>query len=270
MSDDISECRICFDIESETDPFISPCKCKGTSLYVHKSCLTTWRNFNRNADAWNRCMECGENYSFYHKYPIEKTNIFTTMKNPTKIYFIQYISALCFGSLIWIIDHNNNYLAISMLNFNTTLKEPSLLTYIKEDELSPQIFYFSYAMFIQSVFFYIYYCYKIWYNIKRKPLYVTNILPTFCSCFFFSMQFIIWYYILVFNSQPISFLNVASAITMLEPFIYFILVKKHYKVIKYMNEEQNEEEILSYMHNPIMNYEHILNNQLELRNIIID
>ena len=270
MSEDISECRICFEIETYDDPFISPCRCKGTSLYVHKSCLNTWRHFNRNSEGWKRCMECGEKYSFYNKYPLEKKNIFTTMKNPTKIYFIQYVTALSFGSLIWMIDWSNDYLAIKMLNFNIKLKEPSLLTYIKEDELSPQVFYFSYSMFIQSLIFYIYYCYKIWYNIKRKSLYSTKILSTFCTCFLFSMQFIIWYYICVFNSHPIAFLNIASAITMLEPFMYYILIKKHDKTIEYMNEVENEQEILSYVHNPIMDYEHILNNQIELQNIIIE
>ena len=57
---------------------------------------------------------------------------------------------------------------------------------------------------------------------------------------------------------------------MLEPFMYYILIKKHDKTIEYMNEVENEQEILSYVHNPIMDYEHILNNQIELQNIIIE
>ena len=57
MSEDISECRICFEIETYDDPFISPCRCKGTSSYVHKSCLNTWRNLIEilllGKDVWN-------------------------------------------------------------------------------------------------------------------------------------------------------------------------------------------------------------------------
>ena len=89
MSEDISECRICFEIETYDDPFISPCRCKGTSQYVHESCLNTWRNFNRNSTAWERCMECGEEYTLRYRYPIEKTNIFDPIKKATVIYFFQ-------------------------------------------------------------------------------------------------------------------------------------------------------------------------------------
>ena len=37
MSDEIKECRICFEGEKEDDLFISPCRCSGTSKYVHYS-----------------------------------------------------------------------------------------------------------------------------------------------------------------------------------------------------------------------------------------
>ena len=50
MSVDSSECRICFENEGIDNPFISPCLCKGTSKYVHLSCLMTWRQLNRDGD----------------------------------------------------------------------------------------------------------------------------------------------------------------------------------------------------------------------------
>ena len=89
-------------------------------------------------------------------------------------------------------------------------------------------------------------------------------------CVIFSFQFIIWYYMLVFNDQPIIFLNIASFISMLEPFVYYFLIKKHKKVIIEMNEKENEEEILSYVENPLLGDNNIFNNHLELRNIIIE
>ena len=270
MSEEIAECRICFEQETEDDKFISPCMCKGTSKYVHYSCLTTWRNFNRDSEAWNKCMECGEYYTLRYKYPIEKMDMFTNVKNPAVIYFFQYIMALTGGSIIWLLDYHDNYLAIRMLNFNQTLSYPSLLDYVREDELSPQIFYFSYAMFIQSMLYYLFFCYKIHKNIKRKKLYFNKIHSTLMFCTVFSFQFIIWYYMLVFNDQPIIFLNIASFITMLEPFIYYFLIKKHKKVIKEMNEEENEEEIMSYVENPLLGHDNIFENELELRNIIIE
>uniref|UniRef100_A0A453RTW0 RING-CH-type domain-containing protein n=1 Tax=Aegilops tauschii subsp. strangulata TaxID=200361 RepID=A0A453RTW0_AEGTS len=38
-------CRICLEAESEIgDELISPCMCKGTQQFVHRSCLDHWRS----------------------------------------------------------------------------------------------------------------------------------------------------------------------------------------------------------------------------------
>lgn len=268
MSDDIPECRICFEIESYDDPFISPCLCKGTSKYVHRSCLNTWRNFNRESEGWKKCMECHETYTLQYKYPMEK-DIFINIKTPIVIYFFQYIIALGFGSIIWLLDVNTDYLAIKMLNFNVTLKSPSLLTYIKEDELTPQVFYFCYAMFIQNLFQYLYFFYITNNSIWRNKLYFKKIKNSYFSSLFLTLQFIIWYYILVWNNRTIIFLNIVSFISMVEPIVYYQLIKKHKKIIKILNFDENEEEILSYEENPLHGYGNILQ-QLELENVIVD
>jgi hypothetical protein len=36
------QCRICLDSEGE-DELISPCLCRGTQKFVHRSCLDNWR-----------------------------------------------------------------------------------------------------------------------------------------------------------------------------------------------------------------------------------
>ena len=122
-------------------------------------------------------------------------------------------------------------------------------------------------MFIQSLLSYVYFANKIHYNIKRKSVYFEEIKKQYIFSVFSSLQFIIWYYILVWNEQPILFLNVASFISMIEPFMYYKLIKKHNKIIKNMNEE-NEEEILSFQPNPLIESGYL--NHLELRNIIIE
>ena len=138
MSDDIPECRICFDIETPDDPFISPCHCKGTSKYVHKSCLYSWRNFNRDSIAWRQCMECGTEYTTRHKYPVENAKLFPIIKNASVVYFFQYILCIIFGCAIWVIETQDDYLAIRMLNFNKSLREPSLLTCLLYTSPSPR------------------------------------------------------------------------------------------------------------------------------------
>ena len=60
--DENPECRICYEGEKLNDILISPCKCKGTSKYIHKSCLSKWRNLNIDGDAYKKCMECKQAY----------------------------------------------------------------------------------------------------------------------------------------------------------------------------------------------------------------
>ena len=72
MSDNADECRICFEPEKPDDPFIQPCACKGTSKYIHTSCLNTWRRTAENIEARKKCMECGERYMISRIHPLEK------------------------------------------------------------------------------------------------------------------------------------------------------------------------------------------------------
>ena len=71
MSNNVSECRICFESETEDNPFIQPCACKGTSQYIHLTCLEKWRREAENRVARNKCMECGERYIIAKEYPLE-------------------------------------------------------------------------------------------------------------------------------------------------------------------------------------------------------
>ena len=49
------QCRICFEANNTiSNPLMSPCKCNGTSKYVHKECIEQWRSMNRNNDNYRR------------------------------------------------------------------------------------------------------------------------------------------------------------------------------------------------------------------------
>ena len=50
-------CRICLEDDLVSN-LISPCRCSGTSKYVHKSCLDQWRTLSDNRNAYNQCFEC--------------------------------------------------------------------------------------------------------------------------------------------------------------------------------------------------------------------
>ena len=70
-------CRICFEQEEdEDDPLIAPCKCKGASKYVHRSCLDKWRSTSRDS-AWSRCDVCLHPYTILRKQPEHLSSIDT-------------------------------------------------------------------------------------------------------------------------------------------------------------------------------------------------
>ncbi|KAL6660937.1 hypothetical protein ACP70R_000321 [Stipagrostis hirtigluma subsp. patula] len=51
-------CRICLETESEIgDELISPCMCKGTQQFVHRSCLDHWRSV-KEGFAFSHCTTC--------------------------------------------------------------------------------------------------------------------------------------------------------------------------------------------------------------------
>jgi hypothetical protein len=53
-------CRICLECD-RVDSLIAPCRCMGTSRWVHHTCLDTWRATNEDL-AFSRCMECHFEY----------------------------------------------------------------------------------------------------------------------------------------------------------------------------------------------------------------
>nr|AVY91628.1 zinc finger-like protein [Saccharum hybrid cultivar SP80-3280] len=51
-------CRICLESDSEPgDELISPCMCKGTQQFVHRSCLDHWRSV-KEGTAFSHCTTC--------------------------------------------------------------------------------------------------------------------------------------------------------------------------------------------------------------------
>lgn len=45
MEEGEGSCKVCLcNEESETDPLISPCHCKGSCRMIHVGCLKTWIN----------------------------------------------------------------------------------------------------------------------------------------------------------------------------------------------------------------------------------
>ena len=67
-------CRICL-VEYNSEELISPCKCSGTSKYIHKECLQMWFDKSTNEIAKKECMECKYQYKYIGDDSESTTNI---------------------------------------------------------------------------------------------------------------------------------------------------------------------------------------------------
>tara|TARA_B100000035_G_scaffold178043_1_gene151804 strand:- start:6744 stop:7532 length:789 start_codon:yes stop_codon:yes gene_type:complete len=262
MSEEQKECRICFEIGTYDDPLITPCKCKGTSAYIHKSCLSNWRNFNRGQEGWDTCMECRAKYIISRKYPTE-TLIYNIYFNLPGIYFFESFVALIGALLLWCIEYNTNYLAIKILNFNNPEKNKKIIKDVEESELIPQVFYYNFASCLISWIFHIKFYYNYRKKIKRKNDYWKQIRVVFLYNIIFNSNFIYLYYIFEWNFFETLFYNLSTFFSFLLPYTHYKLMKFHNEIIIDMNAE-NEEEVLSFTHNPLVNQD------VELVNVIID
>jgi len=62
--DEDATCRICQGGADE-GVLISPCKCKGSMKYVHRTCLQKWREMSQNPRSAFQCDQCKFKYHFH-------------------------------------------------------------------------------------------------------------------------------------------------------------------------------------------------------------
>jgi hypothetical protein len=114
-NNDKKECRICLEDDNEDD-MIAPCKCKGSSQWVHRECLDLWR-INEKDRAFSKCTEC---LFQYHMQPIRQQED-TSANNWRRAKFTMLVSRdFCFftfllqlvigllGCLVWLCDQDKS------------------------------------------------------------------------------------------------------------------------------------------------------------------
>ncbi|BFZ58248.1 hypothetical protein PYCC9005_005310 [Savitreella phatthalungensis] len=90
---DDRQCRICLGGPADGDRLISPCRCRGTSRYVHLSCLNEWRRASRNNASFYRCDQCRYHYHFYRTSVARALSSAWALTSATAI-------AMCFGCFV--------------------------------------------------------------------------------------------------------------------------------------------------------------------------
>lgn len=246
MSEEIKECRICFEGEQLNNKLFSPCVCSGTSKYVHYNCLQEWRNVNRSGVAYNKCMECNTQYRIKKNFPHEKENIFKIKKSPTVYCYFSLLSYI-FSLVLWGFDSLNNQLVIEILDFNKTytLEKPNIKEFVQKDVYAASIFYYTYSSMLLGYLFYLYFIFKIFRNIIRQKLYFFYIKKKLVQSIVYSTLFFVFYYSLVFNNLPSLALNTVFVLEILKPYVIWRLIYNHNICVMVLNID-NDEIILNY------------------------
>lgn len=257
--DDLEECRICFDIETEKNKFISPCRCSGTSKFVHIKCINKWRSVNKGKDAYNQCMECRENYIIRRKFIVEYYPFELETLNSARIRNMYFCIGFPFGILLALYDRS--YYLVDLLNggtqepytsycgidvytnhYNctnsTTLKE----TLSTQDGMWVSNFFYMYFIFnVQSLFLCLYLFYRVYKNIHRKMDYIIEGGWFNLGWLIFLFKYILFYktFINVLYS-PWGLLSWSITGVFFEPFTYILYEKTNRKIIKLINSNNPE------------------------------
>lgn len=102
------QCRIC--LESDGRDFIAPCKCRGSSQFVHRACLDQWRSI-KEGFAFAHCTTCKMRYHIRVHAPLDakwrtmKFRFFVTRDALAITLFVQALTC-CFGYFVYTMDVN--------------------------------------------------------------------------------------------------------------------------------------------------------------------
>lgn len=107
-------CRICFESESERgDELISPCMCKGTHQFVHRSCLDHWRSV-KEGTAFSHCTTCKAR--FHLRVEFLEDDICRRMKfrlfvarDVITIFLVIQAAIAAIGGLAYVLDKDGNF-----------------------------------------------------------------------------------------------------------------------------------------------------------------
>ncbi|GAA5906158.1 hypothetical protein JCM5296_000111 [Sporobolomyces johnsonii] len=112
-------CRICFDGEdAELGKLFSPCLCKGTSRFVHTTCLERWRKASANSRSFYQCDQCAFRYRFRRTRlaGLVTSRVTVALFTSWLFLFLVFCAGFLANSLIAVVDSRSNALSGSMFD----------------------------------------------------------------------------------------------------------------------------------------------------------
>lgn len=126
--DIIATCRICLE-EDSINNMLHPCKCTGSSRYVHKGCLNEWRNITTNRDNQYKCEICNYRYKISPSRE-NRTCFVKTVLSPNCFYILMNIFAYLFSLILNAIDTDNNLIHYIYQPKNNDSREIDMIYWI--------------------------------------------------------------------------------------------------------------------------------------------
>lgn len=175
-------CRFCFEKAESDNPLIDPCKCIGSTKYVHVLCLRQWRLYSTNHEWTNKCQLCLTEYMQYLRWqkeenPIVTNFLFALVDKHYAITIIIYYLHLAFLSFYQPLYTNRAPPSLSSLNpFDTTAMYVPVNIYSELEALyftkTSQTIYNCLLAFVTGVYIKTYYS-SFWKFIRNKRLYAS-------------------------------------------------------------------------------------------------
>jgi hypothetical protein len=242
---ELIECRICFEEETDYNPFINPCRCRGTSKYVHISCLNEWRNENIYRPAYDICMECRYRYKYTNLYPSEANSII----NVNFGFILLAINLMPFSFIYPVTQYNkmtNNSFIKTYTNVDT-----SIFYYMKlPDGINDIINYetcYNLLLFNQSFVLFVCYLLYVLKNVHRKKEYFKYLRKSIVNIGLSLFKFIILINTVGVTYSWLTFYTIfAILFVAIEPFIYLLSIKMHNDIIYTLEYLDNQYTIQNY------------------------
>ena len=240
------ECRICLENDN-LDDLISPCRCSGTSKWVHRKCLEEWRNESNNIRAKKYCMECNYKYKVTLNHPLEFYNINCCInRNPLSYILFVFLIAYPISYIFYGFDQYNNYLSVKIYNYNQTFIVDNIVNILKQNQLYLDLYYHSITISVYSNVFVFVFLLLAHSKVKRKRLYFKLMYKYLLLCLFcINNNLYLSFFLNCTTLYEFGFF-VQSGLCFYSLILNTEIVIKHNKIIQKMNNIYNESRILDY------------------------
>lgn len=256
----MAECKICFE-DGVNEPLMNPCRCNGSSRWVHESCLQRWRLTNQNTNAYHRCEICLYEYVIDRGSSEEKFHFICIEKYQNSLIelVLSFVFTFLFGNIIWLIDMSNNSYSIYLFNLNNTLKIP----YEDNNDLwFAWMYYQSLASFCLNLIIFFIFQLILCFKINNKTKYFKLSLGKNILYLIYCMNF------LLITGLTGSYKN-QSLMEFWGPLfsslifsVYVSYIKNHNKILLKINRELTDDRIIPYRTIPVEAGNIDLNNEI--------